>query len=131
MVDSKVCHRCRGLVASSVLGLVVGLWVPTAPAEPLPAPPPPASDAPRGDRRGAGAPIDVYVAPWCGYCRALENDLRGRGIPFFRHDIEADARAKREYAALGGSGVPLTKVGSEVVNGYDLPAILRLLGRAR
>ena len=81
--------------------------------------------------RAAIAPIDVYVAPWCGFCRALESDLRGRGIPFFRHDIEADARAKRDYAALGGQGLPLTKVGSRVVTGYDLPAILRLLARTQ
>lgn len=76
-------------------------------------------------------PLDVYVAPWCGYCRALEGDLRTRHIPFFRYDIEADAAARRRYEALGGEGLPLTKVGREVVRGYDMPAILRLLGRDR
>lgn len=74
--------------------------------------------------------LDVYVAAWCGYCRALENDLRTRRIPFFAHDIEADARARREYDALGGKGLPLTRVGKQVVRGYDLPAILKLLDRA-
>lgn len=76
-------------------------------------------------------PLDVYVASWCGYCRALESDLRSRRIPFFAHDIEADARARREYDALGGEGLPLTRVGKQVVRGYDLPAILKLLDRAK
>ena len=93
--------------------------------------PPPVREMPAPQARVAAEPLDVYVAPWCGYCRALEGDLRGRGIPFFRHDIEADARAKRAYDALGGQGLPLTKVGAEVVTGYDMPAILRLLARTR
>lgn len=93
--------------------------------------PPPVQSMPSPQGRDAIAPIDVYVASWCGYCRALEGDLRTRGIRFFRHDIEADATAKREYDALGGDGLPLTKVGSQVVQGYDMPAILRLLSRGR
>ena len=100
-------------------------------AEPPRVSPPPVRELPALPGRAAVEPIDVYVAPWCGFCRALEGDLRGRGIRFFRHDVEADARAKREYAALGGAGLPLTKVGSQVVTGYDMPAILRLLSRTQ
>ena len=113
--------------------VVVPAWVAAslAFAEPPDGFSPPLRQMPAPKGRAAGGPIDVYVAPWCGFCRALEGDLRGRGIPFFRHDIEADAHAKREYVALGGEGLPLTKVGTQVVTGYDMPAILRLLPGAR
>lgn len=78
----------------------------------------------------AADPIDVFVAPWCGYCRALERDLRAHRVPFFRRDIEADREAKREYERLGGAGVPLTRIGRRTVQGYDLQAILRLVESA-
>lgn len=115
------------------LGMILGIGLATVPAQAhdVPSSRSWAAVAASADDSSPTDPLDVYVASWCGYCRALESDLRSRRIPFFAHDIEADARARREYDALGGEGLPLTRVGKQVVRGYDLPAILKLLDRAK
>lgn len=76
----------------------------------------------------AGKRVEVFVTSWCGYCRQLEKFLRDKRVSFTKTDIEASAQNLRRYEALGGGGVPLTKVGTRVVAGYQPDEILRLLG---
>jgi hypothetical protein len=55
------------------------------------------------------------------------NFLNARGIPFIKHDIEKDANAARQFRELGGRGVPLTQVGTNIINGYDPNSVIRFL----
>lgn len=70
------------------------------------------------------ADIEVFVTSWCGYCRKMLGFLRDKGIPFTVHDIEKDSDAARTYRELGGSGVPVVRVGSHVVHGYNPEAVM-------
>lgn len=75
--------------------------------------------------------MEVYVTSWCPYCKKLEAFLKEKGISYTRYDIEKDANANREFNKLGGSGVPLTKIGSHLVRGYNPDAILKLITKSR
>jgi len=72
----------------------------------------------------ARADIEVFVTSWCGYCRKMLGFLQEKGIPFTVHDIERDSNAARAYRELGGNGVPVVRVGSHVVHGYNPEAVM-------
>jgi glutaredoxin len=72
----------------------------------------------------AGADIEVFVTSWCGYCRKMLGFLREKGIPFTVHDIEKDSNAAQAYRELGGNGVPVLRIGSHVVHGYNPEAVM-------
>jgi glutaredoxin len=72
----------------------------------------------------AGADIEVFVTSWCGYCRKMLGFLREKGIPFTVHDIEKDSSAAQAYRELGGNGVPVVRVGSHIVHGYNPDAVM-------
>ena len=71
--------------------------------------------------------VDVFVTGWCPYCRKLEQFLKQSNIEYTRHDVEADARANKEFNKLGGSGVPVVRVGKDVIYGYDPAGVLAAL----
>ena len=71
--------------------------------------------------------VDIFVTSWCPYCRKLENFLKQNRIDYTRHDVEADTESSREFDRLGGDGVPLVRVGEQVIHGYDPKEILAAL----
>jgi glutaredoxin len=72
----------------------------------------------------ARADVEVFVTSWCGYCRKMLGFLQEKGIPFTVRDIERDNNAARAYRELGGNGVPVVRVGSHVVHGYNPEAVM-------
>lgn len=68
--------------------------------------------------------VEVFVTSWCGYCKMMERFLTQKGVPYTKYDIEENDDAARTYRKLGGRGVPLVRVGSNVVYGYDPDTVL-------
>lgn len=68
--------------------------------------------------------VELYVTSWCGYCKMMEQVLTKKGIVFTAYDIEKDDRAAKVYRELHGRGVPLVRVGSKVVYGYDPDTVI-------
>jgi hypothetical protein len=48
---------------------------------------------------------------------------------YTRYDIEKDENAARICRDLGGSGVPVIRIGSNVVHGYNPDAVMSYLGK--
>lgn len=71
--------------------------------------------------------VEVFVTSWCPYCKRLELFLRSRNIQYTRYDIEADWQGQRLYWDLGGGGVPIVRIGSFVMRGFDPDAITKAL----
>ena len=71
--------------------------------------------------------VDVFVTSWCPYCKKLEAFLKQSQIDYTRHDVEADAKANEEFEKMGGSGVPMARVGKDIIEGYDPQRILASL----
>lgn len=77
-----------------------------------------------GKKSQSCSKIEIFVTSWCGYCKMMESFLTQKGVPYTKYDIEADDDAARTYRKLGGRGVPLVKVGSRIVYGYDPDTVL-------
>ena len=91
------------------------------------APPPVPASAYKPGASAGNKRVDIYVTSWCGYCRKLESFLKSRSIPYTRHDIEKSSSARQAHLKLGGGGIPVVKIGSDVIRGYSPDAILRSL----
>lgn len=70
----------------------------------------------------------LYATDWCGYCKMSREFFAANGIRYTEYDIEKSSSALSEHKKLGGNGVPLIKVGDEVINGYNEAALRQLLG---
>ncbi len=75
------------------------------------------------DSRQVAKSVDIYVTSWCPYCQKLESWLNSQGIPYSRHDIEADPQARSTYDQMGGEGIPITRVGAKIIRGLNTSAI--------
>lgn len=73
--------------------------------------------------------VEIFVTSWCPYCKKLEHFLQENDIEYTRYDIEKEAAGASLYKQLGGGGVPLMKIGSTVLRGFDEAEIEETLSR--
>ena len=88
-----------------------------------------AEEPPQQNRSYGNAGVELFVTSWCGYCKKMERFLKEKGIQYTMYDIEKDDNAARICRELGGSGVPVIRIGSNVVHGYNPDAVMSYLGR--
>jgi glutaredoxin len=82
-------------------------------------------------RRGNPADsVVILTAPWCGHCMVLRETLAKNRIPYTDIDVEKSAQGRWAFAALRGTGVPITVVGDQIVRGTDWYRIESLLHEA-
>lgn len=74
--------------------------------------------------------INLYTATWCGYCNHLKETLDASGVPYVDHDIETSNEGKSFFESKKFIGIPVTVVGSEIVEGYDAERLDSVLDRA-
>lgn len=75
--------------------------------------------------------LEIFVADWCGHCRALEKALKDENIAYERFDIEKSDEGKREYGRLGRGGIPISRInGSKIVRGNNLSKIKETMRNA-
>ncbi len=81
----------------------------------------------------AGGKIVLYMTSWCGYCRKTKALLEKLKVPFEQKDIEKDQNAlmemmrAAEQAGVEVTGVPVTRIGSKLVVGYNPQRIEELV----
>lgn len=63
--------------------------------------------------------VEIFVTSWCGYCRALEDHLQKKQIPFKRYDIERDKEAGARYKQFRRPGVPLSVINGQLISGFN------------
>jgi glutaredoxin-like protein NrdH len=72
--------------------------------------------------------VIVYTEPGCAGCEQVKKFLHARKIDFIEKDIFQDLTAVSELRRLGHVTVPVTRVGTEVIVGFDLGALERQFG---
>ncbi len=77
----------------------------------------PAPDLPAADT--VKPAVIMYSTSWCPYCVKARNYFRANNVRFREYDIEKNSRANREYQKLGGNGVPLIRVGKQLLSGFS------------
>jgi len=69
--------------------------------------------------REDGKAVTIYSAAWCGVCNRAKRYFEQHGIPYREYDIETSSKGKRDFARLGGRGVPIILVGDKRMNGFS------------
>jgi glutaredoxin len=73
-----------------------------------------------------GDKIVMYSTSWCGYCKKARRYFDDNNIAFVEYDIEKSPKARKEYDALGGRGVPVILVGNRKLTGFSVDAFEKL-----
>ena len=73
--------------------------------------------------------VIIFSTPTCGFCRAVKQYLRQKGVRFKEIDLTRDQAAARDVVRrTRQQGVPVIYIGSKYVIGFDRPKINKLLG---
>lgn len=68
--------------------------------------------------------VTVYSTSWCGFCHQLKEWLKAQNIEFTEVDVEEDRESAKEIVeATKQMGVPVTKIDSNYIVGFDRPKL--------
>jgi mycoredoxin len=76
--------------------------------------------------------VALYGTPTCPHCANARAYLKAHHIAYADFDVQSDEKARREFSALGGTGVPLLLVGERRITGFNpavVEAALKHIGR--
>lgn len=72
--------------------------------------------------------VTIYSTPTCHYCHAAKDFFTTHNIPFTDFDVAVDTEKRKEMVDLTGQmGVPVIRIGDDVVVGFDEGKIKQLL----
>lgn len=75
--------------------------------------------------------VILFSTSTCPWCKRAERYLKEKRVPFKEINVEKDAKAARDLVRkTGQTGVPVLKIGSKWIVGFDRARIERELGRA-
>ena len=68
--------------------------------------------------------VIVYSTTWCGFCKMAKQYFDSKKIAYTEVNIEEDEAAARQIVEEPGQmGVPVIRIGKEVIVGFDRPKI--------
>jgi glutaredoxin 3 len=74
--------------------------------------------------------VVVFTTSSCPWCKRAKRYLQERRVPFKEINVERDQQAARDLVRKTGStGVPVIKIGSKWIVGFDKPRIDQELAR--
>ena len=72
--------------------------------------------------------VVMYTTPTCTYCRQAKTYFQQKQIPYVEKDVSVDRAAAMEMIRLTGQqGVPVIRVGDEVIVGFDRRRLEKVL----
>lgn len=72
--------------------------------------------------------VDIYTNPGCSYCRSVKEFLKEIGVAYKEHDLATEQAGRDFMDKRGYSKLPVTVIGGEEIEGYDMPKIKHALG---
>lgn len=77
------------------------------------------------------AKVVLFSTTSCSWCRRAKKYFKENRVSFKEVNIERDPKAAQYIVRkTGQTGVPVTKIGSKWIVGFDQPAIERELSRS-
>ena len=74
--------------------------------------------------------VVLFTTSSCSWCKRAKKYFRENRVPYKEVNVEKDQRAARDLVKKTGQmGVPVVKIGSKWIVGFDRPAIERELDR--
>ena len=72
--------------------------------------------------------VIIYSTPACHFCHAAKDFFKENNVEYTEHDVATDADKRQEMIDLTGQmGVPVIRIGDDVVIGFDEPKVKELL----
>ena len=72
--------------------------------------------------------VKVYSTKFCPYCKMAKDFLKEKKIPFEDINVQEDQNAAKEMIEKSGQvGVPVIEIDGQMVIGFDLDTIKKLL----
>ena len=73
--------------------------------------------------------VTIYSTPACHFCHTAKEFFAENDITYTDFDVAADPEKREEMIEMTGQmGVPVIKIGDEVVVGFDEGKVKELLG---
>lgn len=72
--------------------------------------------------------VTIYSTPVCHYCQEAKAFFKENNVEYTEHDVASDADKRKEMIDMTGQmGVPVIRIGDDVVIGYDEDKLKELL----
>jgi len=72
--------------------------------------------------------VTIYSTPVCHFCNQAKEYFATNNVAYTEHDVAADQEKRQEMIEMTGQmGVPVIRIGDDVVVGYDEDKIAELL----
>ena len=72
--------------------------------------------------------IIIYSTPTCHFCQQAKEYFGEKGIEYTNFDVSTDLEKRQEMIEMTGQmGVPVIKIGEDVLIGFDKETIMQLL----
>ncbi len=73
--------------------------------------------------------VEIYSTPTCHYCHLAKDWMNEKNIKYVDYDVTVDpARAREMVEITGQRGVPVIKIGNDVIIGFNQAKMEELLG---
>ena len=75
-----------------------------------------------------GNDVTIYSTPVCHFCQQAKEYFKANDVAYTEFDVAADAAKREEMIELTGQmGVPVIKIGDDIVIGFDEDKVKELL----
>jgi len=72
--------------------------------------------------------VTIYSTPVCHFCHAAKDYFKDNNVEYTEHDVAADQEKRQEMIEMTGQmGVPVIRIGDDVVVGFDEAKVAELL----
>ena len=72
--------------------------------------------------------VTIYSTPVCHFCQAAKDFFKENDVEYTEFDVAADAEKREEMIEMTGQmGVPVIRIGEDVVIGFDEGKVKELL----
>ena len=72
--------------------------------------------------------VEIYSTATCHFCHMAKEWLTEKNIPFVDYNVGEDMARRKEMVEITGQlGVPVIKVGEEVMVGFDEEQLAKIL----
>ncbi len=72
--------------------------------------------------------VTIYSTPVCHYCQAAKEYFKEHNVAFTEHNVASDTDKRQEMIEMTGQmGVPVIRIGDDVVIGFDEQKVAELL----
>ena len=73
--------------------------------------------------------VEIYSTATCHFCRMAKEWMTLKNIPFTDYNVGENMEKRKEMVAITGQiGVPVIKIGDDVMIGFDQDRMAELLG---